>query len=253
MKKRLLLLRLGSLISLGINAQNDAISFTSTLEDAHRKEAFLSRKILMYDIDIQFGGKPYFKGKVIQTSGGHKIKIEKVNGETILFDGKEVLASGIAAEKLGRARFDIFTWSYFLGLPYKLNDQGTRWSDFMKNIWGDRQLDTAKLTFEVGIGDTYDDWYVVYQNPTTKMLEGAAYIVSFGKGKEAAEKEPHAIKYNNFINVNGIPISTRWTFHMWSQEKGYGTQIGEVNLNNVLFVDKADFSMPKKVANVKLP
>lgn len=253
MSKRVLLLVLSSLISLIINAQNDVISFTSSIEDVHRKEIFSSKKILTYNIDVQFGGRSYLKGKVIQTPGGDKIKIEKEDGSIILFNGEEVVASGISADKIGRARFDVFTWAYFMGFPYKLNDQGTKWLDFEEKTWGNYQVDTAKLVFESGTGDTSDDWYVVYQNPTTKMLEGAAYIVSFGKGKEAAEKEPHAIKYHDFVSIDGIPISTKWTFHMWTPNKGYGVQIGEVNLSDILFLETVDFSMPEKVVKVRFP
>ncbi len=253
MKKSLFILGISSLFSLGMNAQSNAASFTSSIEQVHQKEAFFKKKGLTYDIDIKFGGQPYLNGKVTQTTGGDKIKIEKSDGSTILYDGTNVVASGIDKEKLGGARFDIFTWPYFTGFPYKLNDPGTQWSEFGKKAWGNHQLNTAKLTFVSGTGDAPDDWYVVYQNPTTKILEGAAYIVSFGKGKEAAEKEPHAVKYSNFISVDGIPIPTKWTYHMWTPEKGYGQQIGEATLNNVLFLETADFSKPQNALEVVAP
>lgn len=236
-----------------VHSQTDATSFTGLSETAHKKDLFSSKKILTYDIAIEFGGQPRLNGKITQTTGGDKIKIEKTSGAIIVFDGTNVMASGIEKEKLQRARFDVFTWAYFIGLPFKLNDKGTQWSEFGEKPWGNHQLNTAKLTFESGTGDAPDDWYVVYQNSTTKIIEGAAYIVSFGKGREAAEKKPHAVKYTNYVSVGGVPIPTKWTFHMWTPEKGYGAQIGEVVLSNVIFLENADFYTLRKAIKVDMP
>lgn len=226
--------------------------FTSSIEEAHKKEAFMSQKYLKYTIDITFGGKQHLKGEITQETGGGKIKIEKQDGSLIIFDGKEVYSLGIKEEDMGAARFDIFTWSYFLGLPYKLNDQGTIWSNFEENKWGTKNFDTGKLTFESGTGDAPDDWYIIYKNPETNMLGGAAYIVTFGKGKEKAEKEPHAIKYNKIKLIKSIPIATNWTFYMWSLKKGYEKVIGEVKLSNIKFINEAEFIVPQKAKKVKV-
>jgi hypothetical protein len=46
---------------------------------------------------------------------------------------------------------------------------------------------TEKLTFKSGTGDAPDDWYVVYADKKTNLLE-TAYIVTLKAGKEEAEK-----------------------------------------------------------------
>lgn len=232
-------------------AQESSQTFTSSIEKTHKKETFMSQKYLKYTIDITFGGKKHLKGVITQEPGGGKIKIEKEDGSLIIFDGKEVYALGIKEKNMATARFDIFTWPYFLGLPYKLNDQGTIWSNFEENKWGTRKFDTGKLTFESGTGDAPDDWYVIYKNSKTNTLEGAAYIVTFGKGKEKAEKEPHAIKYSQFKQVNSVPIATHWTFHMWSLKTGYEEQIGEAKLSNIKFIEEAEFIVPSEAKVVK--
>ncbi|MHC9087324.1 DUF6503 family protein [Tenacibaculum sp. IMCC1] len=248
MKKRITLVILLLQTIIFVAQEKD---FTPSIEKAHHKKAFMNQKYLKYDIDITFGGKNRLTGTITQEPGGGKIKIEKNNGEIILFDGKEVYSVGIKEKDLAAARFDIFTWSYFLGLPYKLNDDGTIWSNFEENKWGTKNFDTGKLTFASGTGDAPDDWYVIYKNPSTNFLEGAAYIVTFGKGKEKAEKEPHAIKYNNIELVNSIPFATNWTFHMWSLKNGYEEEIGEVKLSNIKFIEEAEFVIPTKAKLVK--
>lgn len=253
MKKQVLITLLVASISMMGIAQNSISEFVSSVEKTHQKEAFLSKEAITMNINVKFGGKDYLEGTLTQTTGGGNIKIKKKNGATIIFDGSKVYAKGIAADKLGGARFDIFTWSYFLGLPYKLNDGGTKFSEAVSKKWGAQFYNSAKLSFESGTGDAPDDWYVLYQNPETKVLEGAAYIVSYGKGKEAAEKEPHAIKYDGFKTVGVVPFPTSWSFHMWNEKEGYGKQIGSVEISNIQFITAADFSVPKNAILAEAP
>lgn len=251
MKKSIFFLFLFNLL-INITAQKSAEVFTNSIEKKHNKNLFLQKKYISYDIDIKFGGKDYMSGTIIQETGGGKIKIVKKDNSIILFDGKNVFGKGINPKAKSGARFDIFTWSYFLGLPYKLNDKGTIWSDFSDQKWGDNKLKSGKLAFESGTGDAPDDWYVIYKNEKN-ALAGAAYIVSFGKGKKEAEKEPHAIKYNNFVSVSGVLLATDWTFHMWSLKDGYTDIIGEVQLKNIQFLEEADFSLPKGSEKIENP
>lgn len=210
--------------------------FTNSIEAAHKEPLFLKNEAVSFDLEVSFGGNTILDAKLTQLTDGSKIRIDKKDGTKIIFDNKEVFLTPKDAED-PMARFHIFTWSYFFSLPYKLNDEGTIWSEVANKKWGDAKelYTTSKLTFEKGTGDAPDDWYVIYKNPTTNVLEGAAYIVSFGKDVAEAEKEPHAIKYNNFINVDGVPFATNWTFHMWTDAEGYGAQIGEVKLKNIKF------------------
>lgn len=208
--------------------------FTKDIETAHKKNDFLSKEAVSYTIVVKFGGQDYLDAKFTQSVDGTMIKMEKADGETIIYDGTEVYTNKADGD-LGRARFDIFTWSYFFALPYKLNDNGTLWSDFTNKPFYGEEVPTGKLSFESNIGDAPDDWYVAYKNPNNNYLVGAAYIVSYGKGKEKAEEEPHAVKYNNFTEVEGIPFSTDWTYHMWTNETGFGDLIGEAKLSNITF------------------
>lgn len=226
--------------------------FTRGIEVTHKKVDFMSNDIISYDLVVQFGGKEYLAAKFTQTVSGAKIKMERTNGETVIYDGTEVHTNKADAN-LQSDRFDIFTWPYFVTVPYKLNDKGTIWSDFQDKPFYGETVATGKLSFEANVGDAPDDWYVVYKD-AKDYLVGAAYIVSFGKGKEAAEKEPHAVKYTNFSEVNGIPFAKDWTYHMWTTETGYGDQIGEATLTNVTFSKANDmlFEKPKNATLVPL-
>ena len=117
-------------------------------------------------------------------------------------------------------------------------------------------MPAARLTFDSGVGDTPDDWYVVYRDAETNRLAGMAYIVTFGKDKSAAEAEPHAITYHDFEEVEGVMIPTRWQFWNWTQEEGIvGEPIGKVQLANPRFGwPRAEaFATPEGAAAQPLP
>ena len=228
--------------------------FTQKIEAAHNKEAYKDKEAVTFNLDIIFGGKPAFKGKVTQLADGSKIRIDNPDGSKVIYDNEDVFICPKDANN-ERARFNIFTWSYFFSLPYKLNDPGTFWEAPVEKEIDGKPTQTAKLSFEEGTGDAPDDWYVVYQNPENSSLAGAAYIVSYGKTQSEAEKEPHAIKYHNYQKVDEVPIATKWTFHNWSDESGFGDEIGEATLSNIEFlnVSEALFNRPENSKIVPAP
>ncbi len=228
--------------------------FTQKIEEIHKKEAYLNHKAVSFDIDIKFGGKDYLTGTLTQLTDGTKIRLDNKNNTKVIYNSEEVFICPKNAE-IGGSRFDIFTWSYFFNLPYKLNDPGTIWSSPLKRPLNGSLHQTEKLSFTPGTGDAPDDWYVVYKNQIDHTLAGTAYIVSFGKDLATAEKEPHAIKYNNYQNVDGIPISKKWTFHNWNDKEGYGDQIGEVTISNVKFLNAENslFAKPEDSKVVPAP
>jgi hypothetical protein len=149
--------------------------------------------------------------------------------------------------------FDLKTWAYFLKAPYKLNDPGTKISgEGAANMKG-RSYDTAKLTFASGTGDTPDDWYMLYRNPESDRLQAMAYIVTAGKTVEEANKDPHAISYDDFEVIDGIPVAANWNFWGWNAAKGFSEEtIGEARLSNIQFVEKGKlFEKPEEAVRMK--
>ncbi|MEP5097294.1 MAG: heat-shock protein Hsp90 [Nonlabens ulvanivorans] len=229
--------------------------FTAAIEMAHKKDAFLNKDAVQYDFSVAFGGNTIFEGVITQETDGSMIHMVKNDGSVIVFDGDKVFASNEADLTNPMTRFHIFTWPYFFSMPYKLNDGGTIWQDEKAMTWGDTTFPTARLSFENGVGDTSEDWYEVYKNPETNVLAGVAYIVSYGKGVEAAEKEPHAAKYNELTMVDGVPFATNWSFHNWNPQDGYTNQIGLATIKNIQFVNKEDsfYAQPDGAGEVAMP
>jgi len=135
----------------------------------------------------------------------------------------------------------------FFSLPFKLTDPGTNWELVDSLKIDSTSYATAKLTFGEDVGDAPDDWYVIYQQPQTGLLQAAAYIVTLGKTIEKAEENPHAIVYQDYKKVDGIWVASRWTFHNWDKENGIGEQLGDASIRNIKFFDAKDdlFAQPE--------
>ncbi|GAA4107452.1 hypothetical protein GCM10022393_02750 [Aquimarina addita] len=222
----------------------------NTIETAHKKEQFLKHKIVSFMIDLSFGGKERLKGKITMFTNSTKIRIDKNDGTKLIYTGDTSYLCPAEANDKG-ARFDMFTWSYFFGFPYKLSDSGTNWEMQQDRILDKVVHSTAKLTFDEGVGDAPKDWYIVYTDPETQLTQAAAYIVTLGKDISKAEEDPHMIQYKEFTSVNGIPMSTKWEFYGWTSEKGKTEKIGEATISDITFLeDESDLF--EKPANSKV-
>jgi len=212
--------------------------YVKSIEKTHKKDEFLKHKAISFNINVLFGGNEHLDGKITMLTNSTKIRIDRKDESKLIYNGEKVFLCPKEVNYKG-ARFDIFTWTYFFGFPYKLDDPGTKWE--LKNP---KPLDgvehqTAKLTFENGIGDAPDDWYVLYSD-NQNLLKAAAYIVTFGSAGDTskAEADPHAIQYKDFKTINGIPFATKWEFFGWTEEKGMTTKIGEATITDITFLEQ---------------
>ena len=223
------------------------LSFVKKAETAHQKEKFNQKEIIQFDLKLSFGGQERVNGKVTLTTDSSKGKITFVNGDVIVFDGSKVYYSP-EMDSTG-VRFNAYTWSYFFMFPFKLSDSGTQWQSYQNNEKDSSNFNTEKLTFKPKTGDAPDDWYIVYTDKNSNLIQKATYIVTAYGTKEEAEKNPHAIQYSNYKEVNSIPIATQWKFWGWNKQDGLTEQLGEASLTNIEFLkyDSALFAISKEL------
>ncbi len=209
------------------------VSLVTMIEQEHNKLAFLDKKNVSFDINLEFGGKKRLEGRITLSTDSRNGKIESKDGNVIIFkDGDVFCSRGMEGN---RARFAAYTWSYFFMFPYKLSDEGTNWKTYENGKLKDQIYDAQKLTFDKGIGDAPDDWYIVYSDKDTHLINTAAYIVTAGATLEEAEKDPHAIEYCDYKEVAGIPIASTWRFWGWQPEQGLTDQLGNAQISNISF------------------
>ncbi|NRD18429.1 hypothetical protein HNV08_00095 [Winogradskyella eckloniae] len=223
-----------------------AISSIEAIEKAYKKDKFLAHNAIEVDMVISFGGQVRLDAKMTYLTNSTKGKIELKDGSSIYYDGARVFHSAdLKNEKA--ARFDAYTWMYFLLFPNKLDDQGTIWSDVESAKLNNKTYNSQRLTFEANTGDAPDDWYIVYSDPQTHLMDYVAYIVTVNKSTEAAEADPHAIGYSNYKMIDGIPVAHNWEFYEWSSANGIGKVIGDATIRSAKFVTTAPttFDIPE--------
>lgn len=238
-----------------VGAQNAAASFAARVEAAHGRQAWYAAKALEARFALRFGSRPALSGKLLCRTNLSASRLELEDGTVAVFDGMSAWVSPASSPFEG-ARFHLLTWPYFAALPAKLRDPGTRLQAQGERVLRGRKHAVARLTFDPGVGDTPDDWYVLYADPTSGRLAAAAYIVTYGKTAAAAAKEPHAIAYHGYVAMNGAQIATKWTFWHWSEERGiHGEPIGSGTLSDLRFVQPAPeaFARPPDAREDKLP
>jgi hypothetical protein len=221
-------------------------NFVANIENAHNKSAFLKEEIVTFDIESYFGTNKWISGTISLSTDSGKGKIVMADSSVIIFTGSDVFYSPKIQDTAG-VRFNAYTVPYFFMLPYKLSDDGTKFSDYQNVETTADDFNAKKLSFEANIGDAPNDWYVLYSNKKTNLIEKTAYIVTAKSAKEDAEKNPHAIEYLNYKEVNGIPFATNWLFYEWKQDVGLTKEIGKATISNIRF-EKAttDFFTPGK-------
>ena len=216
-----------------------------TVGEAHAKAEFRKNEAVKFDIVLNFGGKERMNGTITLLTNSTKGRIELKDGSIIIYDNGKVFHSpGIENED--KVRFNAYTWSYFFLFPFKLEDKGAKWSDFTTGDLRDTMYNKQKLTFASGTGDAPDDWYVMYSDVETNLVKAASYIVTLNKSREEAEKDPHAIEYNNYKKVDGVPFATEWTFWGWTPTDGLTNELGNATISRIEFVSNTDelFKIP---------
>jgi hypothetical protein len=214
----------------------------SAMEIAHHKTQFSEKEALKFDFKLHFGGNLKADATQFLSTNSDYIKLNFKDGRTLLFDGNQVLMSPDTVQ-VTNERFDIFTWSYFFALPYKITDPGTHWENLNNKTINGIEYEVDRLTFSENVGDAPDDWYIIYADKTTHQIKAAAYIVTFKNDTETAEKNPHAIVFHDYQLVENVPFATRWTFHNWNENEGWTDTLGSATLSDFQFLKRSEMEV----------
>lgn len=214
----------------------DAEVFVKSIEEAHKKENFIGQRAIQFDLMLTFGGKNRFDGTITMTPNGDRIRMSD-SATTMIWDGNKAMVAPDTSNEIG-VRFTLFTWSYFFAASYKLSDPGTHHEFLGIQPLGDKNYTASKLTFDENIGDSPEDWYIVYREDSSKLMAGMAYIVTAGgTSKAEAENDPHLITYEAYDEVEGVPFATVWNFWNWNEEGEMEKLLGHATLKDIHFVE----------------
>jgi len=168
------------------------------------------------------------------------------------WDGKE---AWIKAKDSTSFEYDTQFWAltplYFSGQPFILDGEGVNLELLPDVVFKGATQKVIKATYDAGVGSAPDDYYILYINAETHLLDAFKYIVSypeyFPNGGHAPEK---ITVVQGTTTVNGIVLVTGFKTYWSSQEaeNGLGEYITKIDVSDMSFsptVEDNFFSKPE--------
>lgn len=121
------------------------------------------------------------------------------------FDGQEVWVTP-SKEAFGSrsARFYHNLIFYFYAIPYVLADPGINYEVLPDRVLNGKTLDAIKISFNDGVGDAPDDYYIAHFDKETHEFYFLLYTVTYFSGE--TNENFGAIVYDNWKEVNGLKV-----------------------------------------------
>ena len=169
------------------------------------------------------------------------------DGYTIGFDGEEVWVMPDMEAYSGRPRFYSSLNFYFFGIPFVLADPGTIPESLGRSTFRDKPYDVVKVSFEPGVGDSPNDYYVIHADTATHLVELLLYTVTF-RSHQPSEK--YNARIFEWHEVDGLMVPSKISSYRWNGEDGtLGEHRSDTYFSNIVFnIERPDaglFVMPE--------
>tara|TARA_R110000751_G_scaffold246631_1_gene346513 strand:+ start:368 stop:1273 length:906 start_codon:yes stop_codon:yes gene_type:complete len=173
------------------------------------------------------------------------------------WDGEE---AWVKAKDSTSFAYDTQFWAltplYFSGQPFVLDGEGVNLELLPEQEFQGTMQKVIKATYDAGVGSAPDDYYILYVNTKTNLVDAFKYIVSypeyFPNGGHAPEK---ITVTQGTTTVDGIVFATGFkTYWSTNDKDGLGEYITKIDVSDISFsptVEENFFSKPEgaKVLN----
>jgi hypothetical protein len=170
------------------------------------------------------------------------------------WDGQQAWAAPTDTLIPYNVRFWSLTPYYFVGIPFVLADEGINLTMMEPDTLAGSPYDLIKVTYEDGVGDAPDDYYVIYVGRDNNRVGAIRYIVSypgyFADGGHAPEK---LMSYEGTQMIDGITLPERYRTFRWKDERR-GEHITNITLSEVEFrpdVGADYFAVPAEAVRIQ--
>ncbi len=218
-------------------------------ETGHQKARLPGKDTMA--LDLKWSNRNGLQARLTQCMDGSAIHIRYASGTQAWWDGRRVRLEPAPGDTISetQARFDLRAWHYWSCLPYKLSDPGTRWQTLPDRTLDGQPCAVGRLRFEPGTGDTPDDWFAVFTDRKSQLIQAAFFVATSNHdSKTEAAKTPQMIRYLDYNLIRGIPVARRWVFTGWQTDSLEGSvPLGEVFITNIRFgVDGTELNAKDK-------
>jgi hypothetical protein len=174
-----------------------------------------------------------------------KVLIESSNFK-LGFDGSEVWITPDMAAMGGQSpRFYHNLFFYFFSIPMILSDPGINYEDMGEQLLDEKKYRAVKISYQQGIGDSPEDYYIPHFDLETGQMEALLYTVTYRSGE--ATQQYNALLYPEWQEVDGLLVPAHMIGYKYDSGK-LGKQRYEARFENVSFSrekpDQSVFEMP---------
>lgn len=151
------------------------------------------------------------------------------------WDGKNAWVSPDTAQIDINPRFWSTTPFYFVGLPFVLADDGINYENLPTQKMDGKVYDLVKVTYDQGVGDAPDDFYVIYMDQKTKLMGALRYVVSYpGYFPDGGHSKEKIMKIIDLQGKKGLKMPTGYHTYWWEEEAA-GERITNIYISELSF------------------
>lgn len=158
------------------------------------------------------------------------------------WDGEHAWVSPPDAETLKSPRFWALTPYYFIGMPFVLADPGVHLKKTGSAELNGRPHDIITATFGEAVGDSPDDYYIIYLDAETGRFGGLRYIVSYpGFYPDGGHSPEKLMVYEGAQTVDDITFAEHFPTYKWDPDaEARGPKVTDVAMSDVEFRPKTE-------------
>ncbi|MCZ4320136.1 hypothetical protein O4H26_14175 [Aequorivita viscosa] len=141
---------------------------------------------------------------------------------------------------------------YFYAMPFIISDPGTNYTAVEPTELDGEMYNGVKISYNDNVGDSPEDEYILYFDPTTNKMEWLAYTVTFKDQKKSDDW--HYIKYDKWQEVNGLLLPEKMVWYNVENGKPKGKKM-DIKFDKVTatetMLDASVFAKPYEAQYVK--
>ena len=170
----------------------------------------------------------------------------KQDAYTLGFDGKEVwITPDKEAFGNGSPRFYHNLYWYFHAFPFVMTDPGINYEVLPQKEMNGKMYDAVKISYNAGVGDAPDDYYIAHFDAETHQMYLLLYTVTYFQGKPGDKF--NALIFDDWKEVNGLLVPNSMKGYKYADgelgEQRYTRVFSDIALGTTP-ADQAQFEMP---------
>lgn len=158
------------------------------------------------------------------------------------WDGEVAWKKPAEAETGMNERFWALTPYYFMAMPFVLADPGVELESLGQATMPEGTFDVVRASYGQGVGDSPDDYYVVYFDAQTGIVGGLRYVVSYpGFFPDGGHSPEKLMMYEGSQSAGGITLANSYSTYAWDAEAhaagkpARGDKVTDVDLSELEF------------------